>query len=125
VVHRVLGELSGTHELMARLLYGTVVYYSTLQRPAAAGQRPRLCPRGHRRPRRQRGAGPRLHESGLQKVVRAVGILKRVSCHAFRHSFAAHLLVQGGWLYHVMAVPIGFLGELFPAERTDPIWGLP
>ncbi len=167
-VHRVLGHLSGIHQLMAKLLYGSGLrlmeclrlrvkdldfaqrailvrdgkgekdrvtmlpeslvaplqdhlrsvkrlHEEDLVRGFGAVYLPyaleRKYPNANREwiwqyvfPSRRLSVDPRsgvvrrhhLHESGLQKAVRAAAraaeIPKKVSCHTFRHSFATHLL---------------------------------
>src|SRR5438094_4272087 len=45
--------------------------------------------------RRRRHLHPTALQRAVARTVRDLGIAKHVNCHAFRHSFAAHLLATG------------------------------
>ena len=69
-----------------------------------------------------------LHESVLQRMVKAavrrVGIAKHATPHTFRHSFATHLLEDGHDIRTVQELLARIIHERLYARRRGPVTGV-
>lgn len=98
-VFKVIGFLSGAHQLMVKLLYGSVYLPFALERKYPNANREWIwqyvfpASKLSKDPRSGAVRRHHLHETSLQKGVtraaRQAGLNKRVTCHTFRLSLTA------------------------------------